>query len=183
MKICKKGFVYKVAYVLSSKPPERTNLCRLFWRFILFFFVVWPLVVTLITIITITQLICAPFLFLFTRRPIFFGFFERELRISVPFKKWPKIFGKRVWPIVPLSIAGLIYLISLMSAATWKSTGVYSLWILGGAVAILITMFLVMIIVELLKGTRKSESWQLFSGYIKAKKNRVCPIVEIVEEK
>lgn len=104
----------------------------------------------------------------------------------VPFRRWPKIFGKRIWPIWPTVIFVLTYFITSLDAGSLKVLAIIGAD-LGLSLLIIITLMIIVAIVMNIGMLRKKvgqfETWQLFKGYVKAKKDRVCPIVEFVEEK
>jgi len=99
--ISKKSFVVRVAY--GSNPPAKTSASKLFQGFILRGFASIILVVVLVVIAVLVAVIGTPIALLFGHRPAFISFLKTP-RIN-PFLQYdlPTFFGKRAWPIFPIS--------------------------------------------------------------------------------
>lgn len=105
------SFVYKVCYGMSSEQPKQVRKCTLFWRFLGMFLLGIPLVIISIAlVVTFTTIIG----FFFAHR---FGFHKDE-QIVVEYSHWPKIKGRRVWPIWLLVLPAL-YFLGLLAVTLW----------------------------------------------------------------
>lgn len=191
MKIKKKGFVCQVAYFWGKdfQIPDQTNLCSLFWRFVLNIIPVGIMFTVIFSIAGVILSMASVFGFLFAKRP-------GEVRSTTPdgwgmvdYKRWPTIKGRRIYPIWILAFAlgwlirdpillSLRWIFACLSSSEfWMPVGL----IFGVIVAIIL---LVIVVVFLRLGFEKvlaSETGQLCLGMIKAKKEKFCPIVEIVD--
>ncbi len=184
MKIKRGGFVCQVAYFWRKdwQVPDQTNLCNLFWRFILNLIPV-SIIYLFVTCIALVILAFASLVgFLFAKRP---GFDSNNKKMEmVDFKHWPVVKGRRIYPIYILAFAlvwllrhyivggGGLILTALGSTMFWAFIGI-----------LLAIILLVILIIFLKIGVKKmiaSETGQLCIGMIRAKKQRFCPIVEIV---
>jgi hypothetical protein len=186
MEFKRSGFVYQVAYGLRSPDnyPMQTNLCRLFWRFVLMLFP-WVFLVCFSVVFAIVSYSYGVF---FASKPTIFDFTEdREKRASnaafVPYKHWPTVAGKRIYPIWVIAAAYVIH--ALLTTDVADSVG-HSV---GNVVSLMADYFpivfsvigLTIIVVYTIGTIRKSEWLTLVKGYIKAKKEKVCPIVRFVD--
>ncbi len=160
VQIDKKGFVFKVAYGLNCYSPDSKSLCLLFWKFVFMVFLGWPAFILYV-------IVAALFLFLFAHR---LGFFKGEhFDESYRFKNWPEIHGHRIWPVIfvlpvlayyfPNYVFAPVAIAAFVGFAVSISLGVLFGWFFSV----------------------NNEVGTLFVSYIKAKKEKVCPIVEFVD--
>lgn len=178
MEIKKSGFVYQVAYGLTDEHelPYEVSLCRLFWKFMGMFFVGWPIIGIIVGISFVVG-------FFFARRAAFFAG-DPKSYLTIPYKVWPRTAsGKRIWPIWFVLGGGALWLLSATTKSVASTvSAVKTLFILK----IIGTVAVVLIIVWLAVGFFhsfffQSEAWQLAKAYCKAKKEKVCPIIKVVE--
>lgn len=185
MEIKKGSFVYKVAYgnTKKYKIPNQTNLCRLFWRFIGMFFVVWPILGLLYGIL-VTVLSVAGFL-VAHRLTLFKGDSHTD-NLFIPIKHWPQMREHRVYPIVVLLIAGvaksLIFWYQAIGYASWVALiAVAKFFVSNIVLSIIGSIIAVMLAIFLVHSFLKTETGRLFKSYVAAKKQKVCPLINIVE--
>ncbi|HEX8974569.1 MAG TPA: hypothetical protein VF817_03730 [Patescibacteria group bacterium] len=187
MKIKKEGFVYKVAYGLSGGCPRKTNLCKLFWRFLLMFFIGWPIVGIAYCAIHFIFYIFFPAIgytlgfWIAHRPPVFKGDYKGDSLI--PYDKWPTIKGWRVYPIYGVAVAFILFnpkdtmmvgrstIVGIAKHTVFS--GFFWSWVAGVAVFV--------ILLCMTKAVKKSETYKMFVEFAKAKKQKICPTVEIVE--
>lgn len=188
MKIKRGGFVCQVAYFWRKKGhiPDQTNLCSLFWRFLLNLIPVAILLSIVCCVLLVVWGLAYFFGFLFAQRPYLDA--KKNEWEMVYFEHWPVVRGRRIYPIwlsafclgwlirdYILELGGWTFIV-LSSSNFWLAVGLLLL-------AVLAIILLVVVIVFLRLGFKKaiaSETAQLCLGMIKAKKQRFCPIVEIV---
>lgn len=102
----------------------------------------------------------------------------------VDFKHWPVVKGRRIYPIYILAfvlswlIRDHIILFGGFALMVFSSTVFWA--IVGILIAIVLLVVLVIFLRLGLKKMIASETGQLCLGMIRAKKQRFCPIVEIV---
>jgi len=184
MEVRKTSFVYKVAYAWdeSSQKPVKTNLCRLFWRFIFSIFIMWPLGQPFLKLIIGIIWVLA---FLFSKRPDWENGPPEDL--FPDYKRWPRFRGHRVWPVTVILGAILVWLVfgsikDLVAYLPWGDILIYISWgymliyslIVAGIVACLIFSFIC-------RRFSKSETWKFVKEYVLAKKKKVCPEVWFTE--
>lgn len=182
MQIKKNSFAYRVAYRRPFEkyfgvysPKGTTTLCQFFWRFMRSLFIVWPIQMTLFV-----AMHCL--VFLDAEWP------NKEGKI-LPIKGWPKLWGWRIRPgvILLLIFYGWLWVVSPTKT---KETTVIGL---SGIAAICLVVVLVVIALKIEnkieaqkknRGERvapKDGPFSLFVAFLKAKKQKICPIIEFVE--
>ncbi|MDP3999128.1 MAG: hypothetical protein Q8P76_00860 [bacterium] len=166
MEIRRSGWVYRMAYPKwwSNYQPDRPSLCSLFWR---------VLAMTLIVrLVMLSLLQMAGFLF---ANKVDLAGMGRDL--YVPYESWPTIRGHRVWPIAILALIGAVAL-AVDNPEVLKVGGlVVAVIVSVVSVAFGIAVF----IVGGIPAIRKNEAVKLTVEYIKAKKQKVCPLVKVVD--
>lgn len=177
------GFIDRVAYgYRGADKPAQTNLCKLFWRFLLSLFIVWPshILVVLPLAYTIEGL-CFVFAFPFAMRP---RVFKQDGKGSafVPIQHWPKRDGqnfKPIWPMLAIAagvglwFAGVaLYSVRLAILAFLTN---HVTWTVANA------MVFTVLLVWLIRGLSKSGTFAFVAAYVSAKKQRVCPTVTFVD--
>jgi hypothetical protein len=190
MTINMSGFIYKVAYGWSHawrKPPEQTNLCGLFWRSVLATVLIWPF-----------YGLCFVVGFLFAARPQVYyqeawGRHTFNGALFTSYKRWPAIpLGDDRIPIYPGTVlilaAGLTGLGYIFWQ--WPADALVVLTFVGvilGLAALLIRFQAF----EHLGHWLDTKAWahktadafdetaELAIEFVKAKKQRVCPIITI----
>lgn len=146
----------------------------------LYLFIIWPLVIVA-SVVTIGSLVLAS---------LFGAFVGYRIRLGkpssfVPFPL-PKIAGVRILPIYLVGIAalpfGIMWLsrvvlwawkISIFSPATFPQVLFFAI----AAVAILLVFGL-----ALWKSFKQTDTFKMTAAFLKAKKEKVCPMVEFVDE-
>ena len=167
MELSKKDFVCRVAYLLKEdhKIPAQTSLCRLFWRFVLHLFIVAPVFFTILGLMWAGGTLFAYRLACFDGDPNGSAF--------VPYRRWPKVGPYRIWPVWLL----LVVLVWFFTKVTLIACGI---------VAAFVGVVLLGAVIEkkiedrkkMPPGERKKEP-SILREYIKAKKQKVCPIILI----
>ncbi len=177
VKIRRGSFITQVAYlwVADNQIPHTTSLCVLFWRF--WFGVVTGFVVSVFFICALAILFFLGF-FMGQRPAIPKGDSQnaRNDDLFRPYSRWPKFRGHRVWPVVPLVTVFLIWII--VPSLSWMLV----LRFLFDLVVVVTAIALVIFVVIGANKVRRTETWSLTKEWFKAKKQKVCPLVEIVPE-
>ncbi len=197
------GFVYRTAYPFDNKPL-RVDLCLLPWRFVAFglsrlllslftwvFFIGFGVVVA-----WGVHVILLLFGQTFERRRsmvdpyiVGAGLLNRLTALNyepVPMEL-PVIAGKRVLPIYPIVAVAIAWAAWHMGPAIGEMIVSGALVILNALVAIaqsfwlpflifIVALFATMVFRKFLR----SEASMLFIAYLKAKKEKICPILEVV---
>lgn len=190
MELSKKSFIFKVAYGLEKKKdiPIKTSLCKLFWRIIFQILFWWPVFGISIIILS--------FVGIFVAKRVDF---QSEDKYFINITRWPKYKGENI---IPLS---LIFIFVILCALLVISYGIFRG--LEYAFTSMFTQiqtirqegeidlnFLIWIgrwflflqfggsIVLLFKLIKNSDMWKIFKKYCSALHQKVCPLVDIVEE-
>jgi hypothetical protein len=178
VQISKDSFVYKVAYGYEKEynRPASGSLCSLLGHFFL------------------SLLILTPSNFLLNLAlGVVFGFFgllsgyRLALKddgpkndIFVKIEKWPTIQGHRALPIVIIPalgfVTGLTWLLILVRSDLLALLMNPFFWFATSAV---ITLTL---LTWGIRSFLRSESYSIFRAYLKAKKDKVCPLVTFVSD-
>ena len=174
------SLVMKVAYGFTPKSeiPERISLCRLFRRVVLMTLFAWPS--AFFAVIVIGGIAWTIGLLVFGQQPNF-GLGNRVFK---PISWWPKIKGQSIpLGLVLIVITGIYMSPSLATKYTAIVGDELFLTELKNVFFGLGTIFLIVaLIVSTVIATmkiKKTETWQLFIEYLKAKMAGVCPIYEI----
>jgi hypothetical protein len=190
MEIKKSGLIFKLAYGNPNHYIHsfETNLCQIIRNIISNLFTN--------TILGILKAIGYVLLFAiegivfflgfwFARRPAVFKGEERafKTRLTVGYKTWPTFKGWRIYPIWILIIfmvfinrVGIVLSIkSNAISAAQHSILLPNFWFGLGVCVVLI------LIACMTKTASESETFVVFRAYLRAKKEKVCPMVKIVE--
>ena len=170
MNLPKSHWLYRFAYRLRTKPDE-VNLCQ-FTRAILLALICWPLfgvfwlcVVSTFAVYQIGALSVG--YTLYRKDP-----FEGRHRC----KRWPSVRGHRILPIwfiaVGLVVLGLHWLVG-----SWTGVAFYGACLVIGA---LLGTGLGWLWLNKI-GPRTSHTRQLALAYLKARKQKVCPIIKFTD--
>ena len=190
MQLDKKSRLYRFAYYNTpeKREPSKASLCRFFWRIV---------GMALLTVIYVIIVLVFGILFYLTSilvlifgglRPIWlFSKDDREKEQPSPWKTiswWPRWRGHYVVPIVVLSpfigvaaLASLLYWVLpalVRGVAVVYDSSLYSMIFFGILVAILVVVGLLFFF--------NSDAWQLTKAFIKAKKEKICPIINFVDD-
>lgn len=186
MELKKKGIVFKVAYgwIDENKYPQRTTLCRLFWRFLFWLFIAWPIVWTVVAIVATIMYVVG---FFFAARPTFFKDDRNTCQPMCYYHKWPKIKERRIYPIWPV-LAIILGSFFFLNAAELRKDlsglghGLVKFTILSPVFWKVALAFAVLVAaVWAWSAAAKSEPYMMFKAYLRAKKEKVCPIIKIVD--
>ncbi len=187
MELRKDGLLYKIAYFFHKEEeyPNKANTCRFFWR-VIFMSVTVPVFAIFVYII-----ICCVFFigFFFAARPTVFKS-DSKVEVMVLYKKWPTVYEHRIMPIILVCIAGAGWLSFTYSAEIMSNLFALSntamtlfsrafsesvfLWTMGAVVTL--TFF-----IYKMRKFRGTGAHKLLKEYIRAKKERFCPIVHFVK--
>lgn len=174
--------MFRIAYAFTKKEqlPKQTTLCSFFWRLVamaiglaLLNFMAW----------TVFFGIAIPLAFLVAGHKLALDGED----FFVPIKRWPKFRGHHIWPgavlligaastIVSFGIWRIGHLIPLLIA--WLETNIELPFVFWGTLVVMIPILTVI-------GFRKfteSSAGQLTRDYLRAKKEKVCPIIFIKHE-
>lgn len=204
MRLNSSGFVYKIAFFDHKHPfhwpvPRelQTNLCVVFWRFLLnlakiplfhlliilfglfdllFIWLEWGV----IAVVTIIATGIAGY------RPAWLENDDPN-KFFVPIERWPKTrSGRHFWPIIPIAILACGYWLVKLSIYLFRSVTEWGNMLrdnpttLKMSIVILLSILaLVTIIIGIYK-FRRSETWKMTREVIKAKKQGICPTVTFV---
>jgi len=179
------------------KLPNHTNLCPFFWRFILSLFVIWPIVIIFSWIILrgVCSLVTIP---LFASRPTLAWYDPNNGETPHPFKPintWPRFRGKRILPGVLLGLlvaSGIITMgvvvagkIICEEASTFWIPGIIQIVSNPGVqmlTTVILLFFTTIFLYFWLSNKIQETSWFiLFKIYIKAKKEKMCPIIKFTD--
>jgi hypothetical protein len=156
---------YKVAYwwkdalnLASPAKGEKINGCSFFWHSVAGV-TIGPIMVAIIYMLLFLFTACAyGILFWVAKKP---GDID-NMENGCPDIVWiPRILGHKVWPLSVLVACGAIYGIFLFVANNFLA-------VIGFLICFLVVALL-----------SKAIPWEIISLYIKARKERYCPIVEI----
>jgi hypothetical protein len=182
----KKILFYLTGYGLQKPEnvPSHTNKCRLFWRTVGMILVGWFAVAIYYTLGLIAGLVGLAILVgigvLFCgHRP---GWKEKDPEMFMPIfgPRWPKIGGKPVWPV-------FVYIPTLLAYWVWTHTSaIYEFFVeLWGfitqpvVVSFTFTVLFLGVVFVVIGSARKADWWLLFRDYLKARKEKFCPIIPI----
>lgn len=189
------GRLHRLAYNWNpdwrSAKPARTSICTLFWLTVLAVLVLWPLLVVTRVFGWVVRIIgFLPALVLFGCRPAgpsWRGLDMLQANDSLlPFvqiKRWPKAFGYHLMPGVYLLLVGVIFTIGVvvwMLATNLIIGWFFGKWVFGTKYGpwVFSTVMLTLILLVFRAKTKDTEEYRLVMGFVKAKKERFCPIVE-----
>lgn len=177
--IKKNGLVCKVAFFADKHIPSEIDGCKLFWKFVFMIFGI-PLGFLAATVMYVFLFGVS---FPFAARPTLLK--EDSAESNAPFvryERWPKIKGWRIWPIWPALFALMVYYktTSLQVASGIINLTVFNsgFWFFVAGVAIFIFGFEVFLVI---KKIPESEVSKLVKAFLKAKKEKVCPLLKIVD--
>lgn len=184
MEINKNGLLYKIAYGWSpSFSPSQTNLCRFFWRVVFSLLVVWPLYGIAILLVFL-------FINMFFLIGFFFGCHPTTKEPFAPYRKWPTIKGYRILPVYLVLFAAIAYWHqALWNALVWTwtkpVTGVWDAATLNINIgfAVVGSVVLIGLVSYGIYKFQDTDAAKLLKAYLKAKKEKMCPIVRFVDEK
>lgn len=173
MKLKKTGLVARVAYWDSVNCPETANVCMLFLRF------VWGLLA--ITVLAV----CGAVIWVIASAVGFFFAYRFDFRtheMFAPYKHWPKIRRHNIQPWYVILVGlGIYYFGTTAKVVVWiggkmasVATSPLTYGIVGAIVAIVALFFIV-------KKAIESEIGRLARAYFRAKKEKICPIVEFTD--
>lgn len=165
MKIRRSGWVYRMAYPewCSDYQPDRLSLCSLFWRLLAMILIVHLIIVSVLQIIG----------FFFAHKVNF----SNSRKLYEPYESWPEIRGHRVWPISILALAGSILILVNASEVAIACGKIIAVVVGLTTIALGITFF----ITGGIPAVRKNEAVRVAVEYVKAKKQKVCPLVKVVD--
>ncbi|HXK36884.1 MAG TPA: hypothetical protein VJ553_04865 [Candidatus Paceibacterota bacterium] len=173
MQLKKDGPIALVAYghAFSREQPEKTSVCRLFWRFWLSLAFAWPLTILALAVVSIGSLLIG--------YRLAFAEGDEQGKPFVPIKHWPRVRGHQVWPLwLPVAWLGWV-----LAPIIWSLLASLPFLIFWGTVgALLAVAGSVWLILTGVRGAwhtiRDSELVKLLRLRAHALKDKVCPIVE-----
>lgn len=181
-KIRDDSFIFKTAYwFYETKPMGNINFCKLCRDFVLGLLlggIVW-------FILFLCYLFGFIIGFFTARRPAIFKT-QEDLNSSnflIFYNHWPKIGGKRVYPIVIIGLAALVYFHSyIIRFFVWFATVIVKLITSHAGVLFFASVTVLMFLVFCFRKFKKSETYGILREYVKAKKSKICPEIEIVKQ-
>lgn len=170
MEINKSSWLCKLAYGIeeTEEQPDKTTLCAFFWRCVYMFFIGWPWFV----LMSIIMILVAGVLGFFTaERP---DYNNESGELTVPYKHWPTVEDRgekvRIYPIWVLAEFVVVYLLTRGII----NYPLYALSVVGG---IIISALGIGGLTYALTWLCDSQVGSLIKAYLKAKKQKVCPII------
>ncbi len=187
MKLRKNSWHYKWVYRFEQERPDRLSLCRYFWRLVGMSIFNGIVLAILAVIYIVCTLVFLANLLVYPRVFIFWDD-SSDLKFK-PIKWWPCVRGHTISPLLILAAISLywvgpwfsVYFIAGINQIRDLSGGenpffyviiaVVSIWTVVGfwAFGIFGKIF-------------ATDGWKIFSGYMKAKWKRVCPIIDFVDD-
>lgn len=194
LQIKRSGWMYRIAYGLTDKDkrPDKINLCRFFWRFFFMLFVGVPFFYIFTIFVTIVADVG---LFVLCGRYLSYAKMPGEMIFMRPFTekeydKIPTIKGRKCTPILLIFVGLLLwflhekgsiaaskaaYVISISASVIVKIVTGLMFWKWVGSIVGCIILILLAV------GFFKSEPWHLFCAWSRAKKEKACPIIKVVQ--
>ncbi len=174
MEVGKKSFLYKTAYGFNYYEPTAKSLCVFFWKFVFMFFLGWPLITALRAILFVVG-------FFFGCRPRFSNIDELYNNVAERYDKWPHIKGFRILPIYLVIALGIIIL--------YVFSGPFRGFIVGTIIGVVLSVVIIGVFsrknssffVKEIKKLKENSAVRLCIEYVKAKKQKVCPIINFKE--
>lgn len=121
MRLKKKGIVAEIAYGwLSHEVSARTNICPLFWRFVL------CLLFCVLAIVVVPLFFVIGF-FIGGRPSVLKG--DDPAKFLTPYRRWPKIRGYRIWPVLVIGVPLAFWCSPVFSACILTAIGILSVLI------------------------------------------------------
>ncbi len=176
MEINRNGLLYKIAYGYFKNLPEQGNLCPFFWRTIFSFFIVWPIWMPI-------RLVLGNILAF-----VLFGYWLTPSACR-PINWWPEIKGWRFSPCVILLWSMLVAILCVpvyflladwipnflrYSANSFHTEGGQVFWCL-------VTFGMTLIVIgTICSAITKAEWWLVLKAYLKARKEKFCPLITFV---
>ncbi len=208
MRIKRKGCLCRVAFrnITSYRydVPETISICTLFWKFvseILSLSIVYLILIPFFAVLLLlVKIVMSPLCILFGYRFVIstflnmvyynfllnknytidvFGLSDSDPILFREIKSWPKIFGYRILPVYAFLVVGVV----LIVVNTENILTPYGLSVLQSFTTrtVFVSAFVSILAVIGFKKLFKTEFWQLTKEFAKAKKEKVCPIIEIID--
>ena len=202
MDIQRYGFWHELGFETPLLDPVmrgEMSLCIFVWRCVFGLLIGWPLIglknAFIWCLIGIAAVVVTPVAFLFAHRiPVLKS--DTTPKFTVPIKNWPLVGGHRILPIWFVGVAYVaacgfgIRHICIESYAFVTSGELTTVLGLVDPYTVSMIMFLVgvigiaagLIIIPnmIINKAVRSEGWKILVAYIKAKKDKVCPMVKAV---
>lgn len=193
MDVKKNGLSYRLAYGWTKKDPEAGNLCTFFWRSLFGLFVAWPAILLSISFGWVVRIIGAPIALIgFGCKPAGpswrFNMVNDDLFPFERIERWPKLAGDiHIMPaVVALYLTCLvgvpwllfIFIKHILIEVYRDPRGALAANIVFTFVAATVSAKTVMWFLTL---KRKPEWLRITHEFLRAKKNRLCPMITFVD--
>lgn len=193
------GALFKITYGWG-KVPNQTSVCLMFWRALLSLLIIWPWIFGTRLFGWIVRIVFAiPAFLLFGHRPAgpdwrFKDQLPSELGLPfVPIKWWPRtskgimimpgviilliiVAAIIVWVVIYFFLYKFLYGMvtrDFFGGIVFGTTA--GLWIFSSFMALAFLFILYLYASD-------TEGWRLFKAFVRAKKNKVCPLVTFEKE-
>ena len=167
----KNGFVAGVVAITydSGKCPSQISLCELFRRFCLGLFVIWPFIAITTGVALVTG-------FFFGYRPAWYSDDKDTCCASTmaPYRHWPRIRGWRIQPWLICVILVIAHITPSFISFVRLLSNTPEVWMLAYIFGVGVG---VLFFVVLWRVFSKTEMTQLFRQWLRAKKEKVCPVI------
>lgn len=174
------GMIFKIAYGWTPEEniPSQISLCKLFWRVVWVTPLVWLFLFPLSWLI-VSILFVLSFLWNGTRPGVLKGDGHQGF---IEIRRWPTLRGLRLSPGLLIIIVALLHFVwrnrEKLSSAGGQlfkefAPGLIFLGYVIGSVCLVVLSSLA------LSYFSNSEAWRLFKAFLRARKERVCPILKI----
>jgi hypothetical protein len=186
MTLRKNGFVIKTAYFFTypDNVPPRFELPRIFWRFLGMFFLGIPVGFLIAhTLLAISVLLSSVVGFFIGKRICSAIPYPGEIVCPMKDFPLPEVAGTRVWPITVVTCLGLLWVL-LKIPSGMRAVSEFLKENSNYLLLSVLAACLVILIIFAFGGVRrfsKSEAWEMTKSFFKAKKERVCPTIEVVD--
>ncbi|TAK97129.1 hypothetical protein EPO05_00055 [Patescibacteria group bacterium] len=179
MEINRNGLLYKIAYGYFKNPPEQGNLCPFFWRTVFSFFIVWPIWMPIR--LTVGNILAF----------VLFGYWLSPSACHA-ISWWPEIRGWRfnlgllLLCSIPVTMIGVVifWLITDWIPSAFNSTIRFFISDEGRILlSVVATAAAIIFIIVKCSAIRKAEWWLVLKAYLKARKEKFCPLITFVERK
>ncbi len=189
MQIKRSGLVYRIAYALDTNKDTnaitQVSLCKLFWRLVGMIFVGYLICLPIALIAVVIVLIISSAVgILFAQR---LNTTPGDNRFLQSIERWPSIAGHKIYPIVVILPVVLIWALvawrhdlvvafSAVRDVCYTDLDTLIISILCGAVIICLVIFFNS------DFWKDCDIWYVTKEYLKAKKAKICPLVDIVDD-
>src|SRR3989344_5672685 len=178
MKFNRDGFLFRVVYGWKNKSdtPEKkhqTNICSLFWATVFAVLLAWPFIIITSIFWWVVRIVGAiPAMVLFGYKPTGYSWKSHPLSF-VPIEWWPKVtIYEKKWHVMPI-----VLILVLVTFLIGSFVVIVVVFVLRYVIVSSVLVMILIIIIMKAPNPKKTEVWRMVTSFVKAKKEKVCPIV------